>query len=900
MRPIVPRSALPVLALLMLAGLPARPAGAAWPPSEPAEPVLSVINTTGFARSAELVRSGVPIPRSRNLLGIASLAVVDDLGNAVPASFVVLARWNAARTDVTAPVQWLLVRFHASVAANTSRSYRLRMDGSIANPAPGVALQLTTVGNQVTIDTGAARFELGGSVARVFDRIELPGDNALATGSGVATSIEGGAPQVMTTLRRVVVEHADALGAVVIVEGDYAHGTIGGGAISGGRRLEFAAGSSAVTVREWVDWEGTRCAVGTIDCGADLNAVALERWRVALTPALAGARSVGLQAMLAQPAASAAIGAGQEASLRQRRRADRAAVQRFELSLPGQATTIGMRADAGVALLSGSNGGLGMALRAMPDYEPQALRVLGDGSLVADLADERVWLGARQGTYAEYRVGAYAAGTSAATAAIDLWSPLNAPLIGLPAAQWIAASQATDEFPVGDLPPAYAAFDTLLHDLVDRTIALRRDRGLEGLMTFGLFPRNWGNPILGDEIDCGNDPTPGDDWDDPYWCAFWTDYHNTSASALVAAWRYRDPRALYSLSHPAAMRQLHTQMIRCGPNDDYFYCGQLPTGYGGFRTDFNSSHQYVENLIHTYWMSGDLTILERLQRGASSYRGYVCPARGSVPPGAVCGPSTPISDSFAGVNDRVATQFFQIFRFVGLAGDPSYLDDWRSNVARALTQNVALLDFGGEELGFTEPSGGGDTSIIAGAGTYYTTQLWMASIYDMNGLYRLEVDTQDAGLGTPAITPSRAQQAWARMLVAASQTAPGNGTAAGIWPNTVRFTFGGTRVGGALTALEPGWVPGPQPNPCFDDCLYDTGKSGLTAVLARSADALDDHSLRAAAEGLTRFALDAIDAQRTPMGKSPGELFGRLTSAVARLSLAPVDPDQVFEDGFED
>jgi hypothetical protein len=419
-------------------------------------------------------------------------------------------------------------------------------------------------------------------------------------------------------------------------------------------------------------------------------------------------------------------------------------------------------------------------------------------------------------------------------------------------------------------------------------------------MTFGLFPRNWGNPVLTDEIDCGfNDPTPADDWDDPYWCALWTDYHNTSASAVVAAWRYSDPRPLYTLSRPAALRQLHTQMIRCAPDDDYFYCGQFPAGYGGYRADFNSSHAYVENLILTYWMSGDRTILERLQRGARSYRGYVCPARGSTPPGPVCAPNAPITDEFAGVNDRVANQFYQVFRFVGLAGDASFLDDWRSNVARFLTQNFALLNSGGEELGFTEPSGGGDTSIIGGAGTYYSTQLWMASIYDFNGLHRLQIDSGDTALGSPAIAPSRAIAGWARSLIAASQLPPGNGTAGGTWPNSVRYTFSGARVGGTLTLLQPGWAPNPMPTPCFDDCLYEPGKSALSATLARAADDTGDASLRAAALDVTTFALAAIDAQRVPMGKTPGEFFGRLTSAVARLSLAAVDPDSVFEDGFE-
>jgi len=882
--------------LLVLATLQAH---AAWPPPIPAETVLTLRNTTSFTRTNELVRSGVPVPRARNLLNINGLAVIDESGTPVPASFRVLARWNAARNDSSAPIQWLLVRFQATLAPAQARSFRLRMDGSVANPAPTLPLQLNVNGNLVDINTGVARFSLGGSAAQAFDRIEGPGGQLLVNGAGVSAQVDG-LDAGFSSTRRVVVEHSDALSAVVIVEGVLAHPTVGGGAVSGGRRMEFAAGSPAVNVREWIDWEGSRCGVDALTCGDTLNALALQRWRLSMTPALSGTRQIALQGALNQPLQSTTATAGSSASLRQRRRDNRQAAQRFELQLPGQSLQTGTRADAGIAMLSASNGRIGVALRGMPDFEPQALRLLADGSLSVDFADDGVWLGNRQGTFAEYRLAALGPAVSDAVAVAQLWPALNAPLIALPAAQWIASTQATDEFPVGTLPPALAAYDTLLQDLMSRTVSLRRDRGLEGLMTFGLYPRNWGNPVLSDEIDCGNDPTPENDWDDPYWCAFWTDYHNTSAAAVVAAWRFADAAPLYALSQPAAMRQLHTQLIRCAPDDDFFYCGQIPTGYRGYRTDFNSSHQYVENLIQTYWMSGDLTIVERLRRGAASYRGYLCPSRGSTPPGPVCAPGQPIGDDFAGVNDRVASQFYQMFRFVALAGDDaSYLDDWRSNTARALTQNFALVNANGRELGFTETSGGGSQTIISGPGSYYTTQLWMASIYDFNVLYRLQLDTFDAALGLPAITPSRARHAWGRSLLAASSVGPGNGTAAGIWPNTLFFTFSGNRIGGTLSDLQPGWAPGPMPDDCLDDCLYDVGKATLTATLARSAEDLNDPQLAAAALDLTLFSLNAIAAQPLPMGKAPGEFFGRLTSAVARLARPVAPSGQVFADGFE-
>ncbi|MBV6412973.1 MAG: hypothetical protein OMOMHJEC_00763 [Xanthomonadales bacterium] len=875
-------------------------ARAAWPPPLPANAQLSVRNDSAHDRVGELVRGGVPLPRQPGFTTTSGFAVVDAGGAAVPATFQVLARWNAARSDTSAPIQWLLVRFLATVPAASTRSYTLRTDGSVANPAPPVALTVTPEGNGFRVDTGVARFVVGVDPARPFERIERPVGNVLANASAFSSTIGGNTASGFAQSRRVVIEHADALSATIVVEGVYGHAQVGSGGISGGRRIEFSAASGAASVREWIDWEGQRCAFELLDCGNGLNAVALQRWRVQLAPSLGAAPTLTLQAANGQAPASAAIAAGSSASLRQLRRSDRSAAQCYELGLPGQPLASGVRADAGLALLAGAGGGLGVALAGMPDYEPQALRVLADGALALDLADDAVWLAARQGSFARYRIGAYATGTAFASVAADLWPALNEPLLALPAAQWIAATRATDEFPVGALPPALASFDTALDDLLARTIALRRDRGLEGLMTFGLYPRNWGNPVLSDEIDCGGaDPTPADDWDDPYWCATWTDYHNTTAMAVIAAWRNGDPRPLHALSRPAALRSLHTQMLRCAPSDANFYCGQLPSGYGGYRTDFNGSHAYIENLVLNYWLTGDYTIVERLQRGARTMRGYLCPTRGSTPPGAVCTPTTPITDDFAGVNDRVANQFYQIFRFVGLASDDaSYLDDWRSNEARFLTQNFALVQQGGVALGFTEPSGGGSTTIITGPGSYYTTQLWMASIYDFNLLHRLQVDTLDAPLGVPAITPSAAQVGWARTLRATALVPPANGSAAGTWPNTLRFTFSGNRIGGNLTALEPGWAPGPMPQPCFDDCLYDAGKSTLSAPLARAADETGDPALRALALDFATNALQGIAATPQPMGKASGELFGRLTSAVARLG-APEAGPVVFADGFE-
>jgi hypothetical protein len=629
-----------------------------------------------------------------------------------------------------------------------------------------------------------------------------------------------------------------------------------------------------------------------LSCAGTPNGRELQRWRIALSPALSGTRTLALLSQPGQPPAVATGAVGSVAELRQLRRTQHLQPQQYTLTLPGQPAQQGARADAGALLLSGSQGRVGIALAQMADFEPQALRLLADGSIAADLADDGVWLGARQGTYAEYRLGAWPLATGTDAALGELRRGLDQPLWLLAAPEWIAASQATEEFPVGTLAPALASYDNLLDDLIARTQTLRRERGLEGLQTFGLFPREWGNPVGGD------DPTPGQDWDDPYWCASWTDYHNTSMSAWVHAWRHSDPAALRSLAVPAALRLLHTQLQRCAPDDDFFHCGQVPTGYGGYRANNNGSHQYIEGLAQYYWLSGDDSVVERLTQGARVRRGYMCPARGSTPPGPMCSATTPIADPWAGLNDRVAVQAYHMFRLVGLTADASFLTDWSGNSARALTQNFALLQSGGQSLGFTEPSGSGDFSIIGAAGSYYTTQTWMASVYDFNQLQRLRVDSQDAALGSPAINPSIAIDAWARTLMASASIAPGgNGGASGVWPNELRFTFSGNRVGGALTQLQPGWAPGPAPQPCEDRCLYDSGKASLAATLARSADALGDTAMRQMALDLSMLTLQVVGQLPQPMNKATGLYFGRLHAAVARLSQGSVDP--LFGNGFE-
>ena len=844
---------------------------AGYPPSIPQSILLTARETAGVARNSEVVRSGIPIPRALNLRSTTRLAIVNSAGSAVPAEFEILARWNAGR-EADAPVQWLLVSFPASVEAGKTSIYRLITDGSFGpNPAPAVPVTTNRNGNQVTVNTGAATFILGGSSASLFDELRLANGARLAS-TGSLTARINGAEASHPITRRVSIEHAGPLVSIVVIEGAYDLPAVAGGVISSRVRYIFSAGSPTAILRHSINWEGDRCGSGVISCDGALNALRLQRARDTLNLDIAAPLTVTALGSRSAAPVQGTLAAGQSASIRQQLRASRSAPLAFEVSIPGNSTLNGTEADAGILSVSGATGAVAVALNHMHRYEPQALRVLEGNRIAVDVADDQIWLGARQGMFATMAVSALAPNPNRTGLEQFTWAPLNYPLRAWPEPAWFAASDAVDEFPVDKLPKEFESYDTLIPRVLQKTLDTGKQEGVSGLITYGLYPRYWGNALTGNELDCGpDDPTPGESWDNLYWCATWTDYHSTAATVPMWAFRTGQVEWLDEFATPAALRMLHTQIMQCSSTDPYFYCGQAPAGYGGYRDNFNSSHAYFDNLILYYWLSGDYTVIETLKRGAASMRNYLCSRR----PGSACQPDDPPVDEFAGLTGRVASQWLSVFRVVGLAGDdPSYLDDWRSGLARALTQWYVEAEQTGIRYGFWT----GDLP-LRGPGTFSTDQLWMVCLYDMNNLYRLQRETEDAPIGTPALRPSQVMAAWSRTLARFGSRVRGDGTASGVWPNALFFTWTGPRIGGALVSVSANTGGG-------DPFLYETGKACLTATMVRAGIQSGDPQLLALGADLTKFALNAASNDLSPLGKLMGEYLSRTHSAVARLGAA--------------
>lgn len=892
---------------ILLCLLLAPPVSAVYAPIMPSSLQMSVRNTATVAQTDFVVRSGVPLALAQQVLSTQNLAVVDDQGQAVPASFRVLARWGAGRNQSSAPIQWLLVSFPATVPALSQRLYRLSIDGSVSNPTSGPTLSVSSDASHFRVDTGSAQFDVPRTGLGVLSQAAAGAGSTPLVGSSFEIRADGATYTSLLAIRRAEIVSQDRLSAVIVVTAPLNMPTVGNGRLALTRRYVFRAGSSSVEVRASLAYEGDRCGNGQISCAGQPNGVRVERWRELLQTATdTSSPQIGMRSERAQSLNIQTLGNGQSASIRQLLRANRLAPYQYEGRRPDGSLQTGALADGAVVLRQGPQGVLGISLKAMHQYEPQALRQLSPTQMAIDVIDGNIWLGLRQGMFAEYAIHVGAAGSGLNPGLDSFWPDLQQPMQALPSPAWLAASQAVDEFPLGVLPAPYAGYDSVLTDTLERTSSLRAERGLYGLMTHGLFPRFWGDPILSDELDCGfPDPTPADDSDNLYWCATWTDYHNAAASAVVAAFRYQDPTYLHDLATPAALRALHTLVYQCAPDDPSFYCGQAPAGYNGYRSDFNASHQYLENLVLYYWLSGDESVIETLQPGANRFRGYLCAGRDQATIGPVCVANAPITDPDARLNGRVTSQFLELFRFLGLASnDASFLDDWTSTTARNLSQHYAELQHQGEAIAFIEPSGGylnngnGDFSTINGAGTYYSTQLWMSSLYDLTLLYRLIPQMQDPLLGSsPGVRPSQVLNAHSRLIEHALLTAPGDGTVNGLLPESMRISFTGQRLGGSVSNLEPGWAPDSMPMPCLDACHYPEGKAALAAAVMRAADQTGDPQLRALGEALTGFAIQVRLASPQPLNKPVAIGLTRLHAAVAR-AVGTSEP-ATFADSFE-
>jgi hypothetical protein len=235
------------------------------------------------------------------------------------------------------------------------------------------------------------------------------------------------------------------------------------------------------------------------------------------------------------------------------------------------------------------------------------------------------------------------------------------------------------------------------------------------------------------------------------------------------------------------------------------------------------------------------------------------------PEGPACPPNHPPSGE--GFTGRVAAEWTAAYRFLGLASDdPSFLEDYRSNLARALTQSYAEVEKDGRRYGLL-----GERIETPGSGQ--AGPFWTNGFYDAENLYRFQVDTGDEPIGDPPLAPSRVLAAMAHTVIGLEPQAYGGGSVKDRWPRFLAYTWTGPRIGGRLVTVE-----------AKDRELYGPEKAGNTALLVRAGQQTGDPALLKAGEQMVEIVLDSSKGEGVPLGKLQGQYLTRLHAAVGRLA----------------
>ncbi|MCA9520576.1 MAG: hypothetical protein KC609_06370, partial [Myxococcales bacterium] len=143
---------------------------------------LEVRNDRNLARLREVAFSAIPIAKEDDLRAIDKLVVVDDQGQRIQAQFQVLARWGRALgdpSDASTPIRWLQVSFTLQIGANQTRTFELRRYDDPVTTVDPLPLLVNATADAITIDTGAASFQLNRWNPALLESAEL----TLANGS---------------------------------------------------------------------------------------------------------------------------------------------------------------------------------------------------------------------------------------------------------------------------------------------------------------------------------------------------------------------------------------------------------------------------------------------------------------------------------------------------------------------------------------------------------------------------------------------------------------------------------------------------------------------------------------------------------------------------------------------
>lgn len=223
-------------------------------------PIVITVNTDPsvpqFERHGEPVSIGVACPRGA-VQRADRWGLTDQRGRAVPVQTTTLDRWGDGS------VRWLLAEFQADVVPHASSYYALAPDDTATHDGPAVAIE--HAGEVLRVDTGVATIDVPRS-GNAFLVSASVGDASLLRTTSITAEDRRG-HRYTFTIRRVVVERAGSLGAVVRLDGALVSAS-GQAWLDAVVRLSFFAGLGTVTAElEVTNRRAARHSGGAWDLG---------------------------------------------------------------------------------------------------------------------------------------------------------------------------------------------------------------------------------------------------------------------------------------------------------------------------------------------------------------------------------------------------------------------------------------------------------------------------------------------------------------------------------------------------------------------------------------------------------------------------------------------------------
>lgn len=206
---------------------------------------LTVQERAGVARKPGMITCGVPF--ARGALKNPDLLAAESGGQAVPAQFGTLAKWDDGS------VRWALLDCQLELPAGEQRVLSILDSGR--NPAPAAGIRLSESADGVTVSTGPLTFTVSRTDFTIFQSLKLDGGERLAPGSkGFVLHTEDGKIITAGKPSRVAVEAAGPLRAVVCVKGVFPD--VHNGLLAYTVRITAYAGSKTLKLRAWLENNG--------------------------------------------------------------------------------------------------------------------------------------------------------------------------------------------------------------------------------------------------------------------------------------------------------------------------------------------------------------------------------------------------------------------------------------------------------------------------------------------------------------------------------------------------------------------------------------------------------------------------------------------------------------------